>query len=69
MLQLNIKKKNVLIYFRDSKGESNQGKEIKVLPKSRPKPRPRTTTSAPQEKSAVSTTTPEPPTTPDTGTG
>lgn len=55
----------------DSKVESSQGKETKLSPKSRPKPRPiaRTTTSAPQEKSPASTTTPEPPTTPDTGTG
>ncbi|KAL4113271.1 hypothetical protein QTP88_016929 [Uroleucon formosanum] len=56
----------------DSKVASSQGKETKsTLSKSRPKPRPiarTTTTSAPQEKSGVSTTTPEPPTTPDTGT-
>ncbi|XP_029343203.1 flocculation protein FLO11 isoform X2 [Acyrthosiphon pisum] len=56
----------------DSKVAPSQGKETKTtLSKSRPKPRPvarTTTTSAPQEKSDVSTTTPEPPTTPDTGT-
>lgn len=60
-----------LIYFRDSKVESSQGKETKSSSKSRLKPRPilRSTTSVPQAKSTVSTTTPEPPTTPDTGTG
>lgn len=61
-----------MIHFRDSKVAPSQGKETKATAlKSRPKPRPvaRTTTSAPQEKSSMSTTTPEPPTTPDTGTG
>lgn len=58
------------IYHRDSKVESSQGKETKIQSKSRPKPRPIIkTTTAPQEKSIASTTTPEPPTTPDTGTG
>lgn len=51
--------------------ESNQGKEIKTSSKLRPKSKPamRTTTSTPKEKIDASTTTPEPPTTPDTGTG
>ncbi|VVC40930.1 Hypothetical protein CINCED_3A022627 [Cinara cedri] len=58
------------VLFGDSKIESSQGKETKVTSKSRPKPRPiaRTTTSAPREDFTQSTTTPEPPTTPDTGT-
>lgn len=64
---------SIQIHFSDSKVAPSQGKETKTtLSKSRPKPRPvarTTTTSAPQEKSGVSTTTPEPPTTPDTGTG
>lgn len=59
------------MYFRDSKIEPSQEKETKTTLKSRQKLRPnsRTTTSAPQEKAPATTTTPEPPTTPDTGTG
>lgn len=65
-----IKKIIFLIYHRDSKVESSQGKESKIQSKSRAKPRPAVkSTTAAQEKSVASTTTPEPPTTPDTGTG